>query len=321
MSFEGEPEYAKQRPPYIPSGRKILMMSDLHLRDVAPEHRTDDYFASMQSKLRQIEELRNKHNTDILDGGDLFHKWKVSPWLLGWAIRNLPENIYTVAGNHDMPGHNFDNIEKSGLHVLTEAEKVTLLNSHDPLELGNMRIYGVNYKGQIPAPDKIKDRKNILVCHEEIYRDDATLEKIGFISTDNFLSKWSKHYDFILTGHNHKSFCVKTDDCILLNPGSLMRMKSDQKEHIPCVWLYDSGANTIEKVVLEYEKIVFDNHTAEKMEARNSFSEFVKSIETGFEHDMRFESNVEKFMSANSISESVKKLTVEMIEGTYAGRN
>ncbi len=136
---------------------KFILMSDLHLRDTPPENRKDDYYLAMHDKLDCIRSLAIEYNAEILDGGDLFHKWKASPWLLGWAIEHLPDHITTVPGNHDLPGHNMANLEKSGLHVLHASGKIEILCTPIPKFVEpNVYIYGVPYKGEIPTPEKQK---------------------------------------------------------------------------------------------------------------------------------------------------------------------
>src|SRR5690606_7962245 len=89
--------------------------------------RTDDFQASQWKKLRFLKKLQKKHNCPVLHAGDLFHHWKPSPYLLAKTMKNLPKQFRTVYGQHDLPQHNFELRNKSGIYALEAARSLEVL--------------------------------------------------------------------------------------------------------------------------------------------------------------------------------------------------
>ena len=108
-----------------------ILTADIHLRDDIPVCRTDDFILTQAKKLDFISALQKQHSCPVLMAGDIFHKWKASPYLLAFAIEHFPKNSIAIAGQHDLPQHNFSNFDKSGLHVLEKAEIVKVLYNDD----------------------------------------------------------------------------------------------------------------------------------------------------------------------------------------------
>ena len=85
-------------------------MSDPHLRDSIPTCREEEEFQEAQwNKMDFIKALQVKHDCVVLCGGDFFHHWKASPWLLSKTIEHLPARFHTIYGQHDLPQHNISN--------------------------------------------------------------------------------------------------------------------------------------------------------------------------------------------------------------------
>ena len=106
---------------------KFIFTSDIHLQEDAPICRTDDYFNAQCKKLEWLKGIKEEHEAVILDAGDIFSKCYPSHWLVSKAIQMLPKGMITVPGNHDLPRHSLDLIDKSGLWVLNEAKILDVL--------------------------------------------------------------------------------------------------------------------------------------------------------------------------------------------------
>ena len=118
-----------------------IITADMHLRDTVPKCRTDDYWKAQSAKLQSIRDLQEQYQVPILDGGDMLDTWKSSPYLEGWAIDNLPDGIITVPGNHELPYHNVNRLDRSSLNVLGKAGKITILenNTFISIDIGNIK--------------------------------------------------------------------------------------------------------------------------------------------------------------------------------------
>ena len=76
-----------------------ILMSDPHLRLDIPLCREEEEFIPAQwSKWQFIKDLQKKHDCPVLCGGDLFHFWKPSPYLITKTIEHLPARFLTIYG-------------------------------------------------------------------------------------------------------------------------------------------------------------------------------------------------------------------------------
>lgn len=120
--------------------------------------------------------------------------------------------------------------------------------------------------------------------------------------------------DIIVTGHNHQTFIHKEGSRILLNPGSLTRQKSDQTNHVPCIYFYYAETNTLKEVELTYEKnVVTREHIEEKEQRDSRISAFVETLSGDWEGVVSFENVLESFIQKSKAKESVVKIIKEAL--------
>jgi len=284
----------------IPKPSAILT-ADWHLREDQPVCRTDDFGEAQWRKVNEVKQMQAAFNCPVIHSGDLFNHWKPSPHLLSETIKNLPDQFYTVYGNHDLPQHNLDLSYKSGVHTLIEAGKVKLL-------------VGVHW-GQLPGNNFFQiDDKKILVWHIMNYQGRKPWPGCTDPSSASLIRKHPQ-YDLILTGHNHKTFVEELDGRYLVNPGSITRQDADQATYDPCVFLWYAENNTVEKHILQHDKDVITrahlDHTAER-DAR--IDAFITKLDGDWQAGMSFEDNLEQFKSINHIKESVMEIIYKSIE-------
>jgi hypothetical protein len=180
-----------------------IITADLHLREDRPQCRTDDYFAAQAKKIEWLCELQEKYDCPILDAGDIFNKSKPSPYLLQWAIRNLPNNFHTIPGNHDLPNHNLESYEKSGICVLEFANTIKF---HSFIQTTNFNLWSIPWGCKIPPGPilpKFKNDINVLLTHIMTWtgREPYPGANKDGNSALSLLKKY-KQFDLIVTGHN-----------------------------------------------------------------------------------------------------------------------
>ena len=96
-----------------------IACSDIHLTLTPPAARAKepDWFAAMLRPLNELRHLAKIHEVPIICGGDVFDTWRVPNELVNWAIQHLPE-MYSIPGQHDLPFHQIDDIDKSAYRTL-----------------------------------------------------------------------------------------------------------------------------------------------------------------------------------------------------------
>lgn len=104
---------------------KLLWRTDVHLSDVAPQSRKDDWTETVLSKLRQVGHIASKLDVSaVLDGGDFFHV--KSPGRnthdlvrrVADVHKNYPCPVYANVGNHDCVYGDYKFLDQQPLGVL-----------------------------------------------------------------------------------------------------------------------------------------------------------------------------------------------------------
>uniref|UniRef100_A0A6M3IP65 Putative calcineurin-like phosphoesterase n=3 Tax=viral metagenome TaxID=1070528 RepID=A0A6M3IP65_9ZZZZ len=314
----------------IPSA---IITADMHLRDTVPKCRTDDYWAAQSRAVRSIRDLQEKYKVPILDGGDMLDTWKSSPYLEAWAIDNLPDGIITIPGNHELPYHNVDRLDRSSLNVLGKAGKIEILIFPNTIKDTKYKIviYGFPFdtKSEILSQaskmtqctlrgdDYIdeKDYRNIALCHVLVYEKENLWPGLEAIGANALLRKL-KGFDLVVTGHNHLPFTIRYGEQLLVNPGSMMRMAADQVDHRPRVYLWYAEDNTVEPVYLPVERGVISRQHIEQQTRRNKRMEaFVERLDQQYNIDLNYEENIEKYFERHPTADGVKQLVMDALEG------
>jgi len=279
-----------------------ILTGDWHLREDTPVCRTDDFQRNQWLKVGQVNALQAKYQCPVIHSGDLFNHWKPSPWLLSKAMEHIPDQFYTVYGNHDLPQHSIQLEDKSGIFAMSMAGKLEILSGthwgntperasfhYDPA-ISILVWHTMTYQGKLPWPG----------CEDP---------------TGSRLLKQYPEFDLILTGHNHKGFVAELDGRLLVNPGSLMRQDADQIDYRPRVYLYNAEENRVEPYYLPVEPDAVSRLHIEKDESRNQrISAFVERLNTREIKGANFEENLDEFFRNNKIRESVKNITYKAIE-------
>ena len=286
-----------------------IITSDWHLTDHNPVCRNDNYLETMIGKIKWISGLQQEHNCPVLHAGDLFNTWKSSPYLLATVMNILPDQFYTIPGNHDLPHHNIELLEKSGLAVLAEAGKIQLINNEWGNVVRDLKVYGASYGSKIPKILNIP----VLMCHEMIYQQPEHWMKENGSQALAFLKK-HKGYQLIITGHNHKPFTAQHEGRLLVNPGSLMRMSANQKDYKPRIYFWNKESNTIKIKYIPIDKNAVQTVYLEKTKERDIRMEsFINKLQSSKEVGLSYEKNLERYLANNRVRTSVKDVIFECI--------
>ena len=279
----------------------------MHLREDTPVCRTDNYSERQWIKVDFISELQKQLDCPVIHAGDLFDHWKPSPYLLRKAILHLPNNFYTVYGQHDLPQHNLKLVNKCGINVLEAAKKLTILPTC--------------HWGQSPKESSLlfaresrheEDRK-VLVWHHLTYISKPFPGATGGMA-QGILRKYPQ-FDLIVTGDNHESFVEEYKGRLLVNTGSMMRMDADQTNHKPCVYIWYAEDNSIEVKYLPYEEgVVSREHLERKKQRDKRLSAFISRLTGKYKVKMSFEENLQQFEKANKVDSEIINIIYKSLE-------
>jgi DNA repair exonuclease SbcCD nuclease subunit len=309
-----------------------ILTADWHLRESIPICRTDNFWKAQWQKVDEISELQKKYDCPVIHSGDLFDYWKASPYLLSKTIKHLPKQFLTIYGNHDLPAHNLEDANKSGIYTLFQAGKLEILQTchwgktpdhEDPashyvnLDEGKNDEYCYeDAEGDYINPFEGMDDniKSVLVWHTDVYQGKKPWPGCTYPPAGKLLRKYPE-YDLIVTGHNHKSFVETFEDRVLVNPGSLTRQTAAQINHKPKVYLWYAEDNTVEEYILQFDKDVINRKHLEKIEERDSrIDAFISKLDKDWEMDVSFINNLDKFADKNPDCDEAIKLIHKAME-------
>ena len=280
-----------------------IFTADWHLREDQPVCRTDDFQKEQWNKIQFIKDLQNKYDCLVLHAGDLFHHWKPSPYLLSKTIEHLPNNFWTVAGNHDLPQHNMELIEKSGIFTLIKAGKINLLS-------------GCHWGGVPDIPRSLAfptTEETVLVWHVMTWKGNTPYPNCPDPDCFRLLRKY-KEFDVLLTGHNHQSFTAEQDGRLLVNPGCITRQEADQTNHKPCIYLW-YGETDIQQIFLPHNRgVISREHIELQQKKTDRIDAFITRLNSEWESTISFEDNLERFFASNDIETDVKDIIYKSIE-------
>lgn len=265
---------------------KLLFIGDTHLVREQPATRIDDFLETQVTKMQFIYDYAlNNECQAIYQVGDLFDTWrstieqsiyfsKIFKQFKSSYLANIP--FYAVKGNHESRYHNVDK-EDSVFDLIAANDHII----HTPLvETASTDIHMCDWGKEIPTPTEGK--KNILVIHVGVTEEPLTFDTKGEIwYTAKDLLKESG-FDFIFSGHNHKSFEVSYRKQRLINIGAMWRKTRAESKHEPCFYTLDTETGIYEKVLIPVKPFrkVYTSPPKEYAAAKNnvSFSTFVDKI-------------------------------------------
>jgi DNA repair exonuclease SbcCD nuclease subunit len=223
---------------------KFLYFTDSHIRGTTPKNRKDNFYETLQNKFQEIKEISDDLDIDyILHGGDWFDRPDISPSIVrefAILIKDFGKPVYTVAGNHDIYGHNPETLGRTMLGILEGTGIVRIINYDEEvlLEKNGIRVQltGKSYNYEIDQEDfkkyyVVRKRKDadyaINIVHSMLLLK-PFYEGIPYTLIDDIKDTQA---DITFAGHYHSGFGIKMRDLkYFINPGSIVRISNSLSE-------------------------------------------------------------------------------------------
>jgi hypothetical protein len=264
----------------------------------------------------------NRNVPAIVYSGDIFDTWKSSPELINFAIRHLPQG-YAIPGQHDLPLHNYQDINKSAYWTLVEAGVLWNLKPGHPVEAKGwqgVRLYGFPWGHKVTpcASSKKKAELYIAVIHAYCYAGPATTYPGANPEASVF--HWSNKlygYTVALFGDNHRGFLIQRktapDECTIHNGGTFMRRKWDERDETPSLGLvYADG--TMKRYALECNDQWTDTLRDVPEENHKGIEEFMEFLGRVKDQDLNFKESVNRFLDRKKITGELRRLILSSLE-------
>lgn len=276
-----------------------VLCSDIHLSMKPPVCRgldVDDWFAVMADYLDQLKDAASSHHVPVVCAGDIFDKWNAPAELINFAIANLPEGVYAIPGQHDLPEHNYSEMNRSAYGTLVEAGAI--IDLREPTQASaSLMLHPFPWGFDIePLEKQDDDFIHLAVIHKYCWKAGKSYPGAPETQQASAYRKQLKGYHAALFGDNHKGFTAKAGKCSVLNNGGFMRRKKDEIDYQPCIGLlYEDG--TVARMELDISIDSFDtNPEYESDETDFNLNEFIKELDNLGEGDLDFVEQVKRVL-------------------------
>ncbi|MFZ5986892.1 MAG: metallophosphoesterase family protein [Bacillota bacterium] len=223
---------------------KFLFFTDSHIRGTTPKNRKDNFYETLKNKFREIKNMSDELGVDyILHGGDWFDRPDISPAIVrefAIIVKSFDKPVYTIAGNHDIYGHNPDTVGRTMLGLLEGTGIVKLIQYDEEIILKkgeitvqltgksyNYDIDGENYKRYYVVRKRKDVDYAVNIVHGMLLLR-PFYEGIQYTLLDDLKDTEA---DITFAGHYHSGFGVKKVDArYFINPGSIVRISNSLAE-------------------------------------------------------------------------------------------
>jgi len=303
---------------------KLLLVSDMHLREQTPEGRTDENFTlTCLFKLKQILEIAAQENVgSILQAGDFFHKSKPSLGLIASVIDLFARqscwkaDFLVVHGQHDLTYHSIDSMNKSALNVLAAAGMVEFLHFDRVKEISeSVYVFGLSY-GQDFTIIPPRARFNILVAHAMV--GDKPLWPGHKLTGPEAWVKEHPGFDLYLLGDYHYPFAAKIGNAHVINTGCMLRLTRSERDmqHKPSIVVYDTDTREYEWIELQVRNAneVFDLIEKKDTTKENKQLEmFIQKLKDTGKIGTSFQDNLAVYFQENDVKAEIRKIILDLL--------
>lgn len=294
-----------------------VFCSDVHFSHRCPIARTaeDSWYDAMARAWYDVVSIAERYgNLPIVIAGDVFDKPMQPPELVNFVIEifsTAPNEIYSIPGQHDLPYHDRNQIYRSAYWTLFLAGRMHHLATPTRIPEG-LVLHPFPWGVDITPPVKGDDGLlHVAVVHAYCWQEGCTYPGADVEGhADAFRGKL-KGYDFAVFGDNHKGFLNGR----LLNCGTLMRRKQDERMYVPQVGVLYSDGKII-TIGLNVGGDKFIDPVDESLKLQNSsdsLDDFLSVLATLQEDELNFREMLMQRIEAVDCADAVRGLVLASI--------
>jgi DNA repair exonuclease SbcCD nuclease subunit len=315
----------------------IITANDIHIGDINPRSRVDDFKETILEKIEQIRKECDKRKADaFIIAGDLFNLKNPNKNTHG-LVRELIElfkkfkcPVYMIPGNHDMTGNNLESLKDQPLGVLFASGAVINLTdeklgkkSHKGDPSPKVSIVGIPYiddidLSSISLPPKEDCIAQICALHLYAGPQAGSVFKEKLYGYDELSSLGS---DVFVIGHYHIDQGIQIlNGKHFINIGSITRgsLAEENLSHQPKMGVikiqWEEGKTTIKTETQELKvkpaSEIFDLVKREKEKKEiTEIQKFVDQLIIGTSSSIERE-NMETLINKLGVATAVKEKTL-----------
>lgn len=296
---------------------RFICTADWHIRATRPRCRIDeDWIQTQRQALAQVVKISKVKKAPVLVVGDLFHSNSDVSFECIQMIQQMADELgelYILAGNHDLPYHSSENIEKSAIGVLFKSLNIF------PIKEYFEKLYynsgeGINYSAKNFDEQDYKFA-HVVFKHTLVFPDAKSIPPNCDGTTAKELLEEFPNAEWIFTGDYHKHFHYEKNGKHVVNSGCLLRQASDFKDYQCGVYFVDTDKNIVEFIpIIDSEQLIDDSYILQENEREERIDNFVQKLKDTESVSLDFLANVENALQNNDLDSELKEVVEELLE-------
>jgi predicted phosphodiesterase len=294
---------------------KVLVTADWHISGTRPRCRADeDWIATQAKDIEAVWKIAKDQRVEaVWILGDLFDTSRVATEAVNLVLREFekaPCPVYTLCGNHDLPYHSFDLLERSSIG--------TVLHKFQMLATDTSTGVAAYPFGKEPEYGALSDYMKVnglhtWITHQLTFPDEASRPIAGIGVLAQELLDACPAASVILTGdYHHGNIYTAPDGRRVITPGCLNISDADMKDYQPLVYIFDTFDLSAERVDLPIQGKVETAYLEHEHALEDMKEKFIASLETGAIKMKSFSEALEEVMP--TLSPGVRKVLDEVKE-------
>jgi hypothetical protein len=308
-----------------------IVCSDIHLSDKPPLSRSiePDWYEAMARPLTQLDEYAKLYKVPIICAGDIFDRWNSPPELINFALQYIPEGMYCIPGQHDLPHHAYADIEKSAYWTLVKAGRINNIQAKRTLPRGvtfqpanpigkHLVLWGFPWGFPVEPINRVLDIHNVAVVHSYIWTSGHGYKGAP---KEKYCSKYFsrlKGCNTAIWGDNHSNFSATNDNTNIYNCGCLIPRKSDEKKQPPTIGLLKKDGS-VQRVFLEHseDKWLNEKELTKILSSVIDLDGLIDDFRKLTSEKIDFVDLLRQVMRKTEIGKRTKEILKELLEETY----
>ena len=296
-----------------------LLIADIHLSSTAPVARSGepDWYAAQGRVLDQLRTLQRKNGgCPIVCAGDVFDRWNSSPELINWVATNLsgfPGEIWVIPGQHDLPHHNYDELNRSAFDTLCFTGRVKQIPPDSGVWLQEYGLDLVGFPWGVelhPEKEELARGIRLAVVHRYVWMSGYEYKGAPNDGNIHSIARRLKGYTHVVFGDNHRGFQLGS----FYNCGCLIPRKSDERKLKPSVGAVFSDGSVV-RIPLDcsQDQWLEENDPRVEIGERIDAADFLDGLR-GLEWDsLNVREWVKRYLDRSEISQRVRETVLDAL--------
>ena len=288
---------------------RAIITADWHIRATRPRCRVDnDWIETQRKALNQIVKISKEKKAPVIVVGDLFHSNSDVSFECIQMVQKMADELgelYILAGNHDLPYHSSENIDKSAIGILLKSQNI--------LPVKECKWQDLLFDDEISASnfdEKDNENAEIVFKHVLTIPKDDKPDFVDCETPETLLEKFP-NAKWIFTGDYHNQKKGRH----VINSGCLLRQASDFKNYQCGIYFVDTDENIVEFIpIIDNEELIDDSYITKENERETRINDFVDKLKNTESVSFDFFDNVEKQMQENKFEPDLIAIINELVE-------